>query len=133
MDQFILVKLNGLVKQVGSNYDKYEFANIYHEINNFCTLDLSSFYLDFAKDILYIEGMDQHERRGIQTVLYESLLSLTKFLSPIIPHTADEVWEYIPGVEEESVQLTDMPEVKNLAHSAELIEKWRSLWIFVMM
>ena len=124
VDQFILVKLNELVKQVGSNYDHYEFANIYHEINNFCTLDLSSFYFDFAKDILYIEGMDQHDRRCIQTVLYESLLSLTKLVSPILSHTADEVWSFIPGVQEQSVQLTDMPEVKNLANSTELLEKW---------
>ena len=124
VDQFMLVKLNELVKQVRSNYENYEFANIYHEINNFCTLDLSSFYFDFAKDILYIEGMDQHDRRCIQTVLYESLLSLTKLVSPILSHTADEVWSFIPGVQEQSVQLTDMPEVKNLANSTELLEKW---------
>ena len=124
VDQFILVKLNELVKQVRSNYDNYEFANIYHEINNFCTLDLSSFYFDFAKDILYIEGMDQHDRRCIQTVLYESLLSLTKLVSPILSHTADEVWSFIPAVQEQSVQLTDMPEVKNLENSTELLEKW---------
>ena len=124
VDQFILVKLNELVKQVRSNYDNYEFANIYHEINNFCTLDLSSFYFDFAKDILYIEGMDQHDRRCIQTVLYESLLSLTKLVSPILSHTADEVWSFISAVQEQSVQLTDMPEVKNLENSTELLEKW---------
>ncbi len=124
VDQFILVKLNELVKQVRSSYDHYEFANIYHEINNFCTLDLSSFYFDFAKDILYIEGIDQHDRRCIQTVLYESLLSLTKLVSPILSHTADEVWSFIPAVQEQSVQLTDMPEVKNLANSTELLEKW---------
>ena len=53
VDQFMLVKLNELVKQVRSNYENYEFANIYHAINNFCTFDLSSFYLDFAKDFLY--------------------------------------------------------------------------------
>ena len=56
VDQFMLVKLNELVKQVRSNYENYEFANIYHAINNFCTFDLSSFYFDFAKDILYIEA-----------------------------------------------------------------------------
>ncbi|MFZ0447398.1 MAG: isoleucine--tRNA ligase [Bacillus sp. (in: firmicutes)] len=124
VDQFVLVKLNELVKQVRSNYDNYEFANIYHEINNFCTLDLSSFYFDFAKDILYIEGMDQHDRRCIQTVLYESLLSLTKLVSPILSHTADEVWSFISAVQEQSVQLTEIPEVKNLENSTELLEKW---------
>ncbi len=56
VDQFMLVKLNKLIKTVREIYDNYEFAGIYHAVNNFCTLDLSSFYLDFAKDIFYIEA-----------------------------------------------------------------------------
>jgi isoleucyl-tRNA synthetase len=89
VDQFMLVKLNKLIKNVRNAYENYEFAGIYHAINNFCTLDLSSFYLDFAKDVLYIESTNNHERRAIQTVLYESLLALTKLVSPILSHTAD--------------------------------------------
>ena len=126
VDQFILVKLNNLTKQVLEAYDKYAYSDIYHAVNNFCTLDLSAFYLDFAKDILYIEGSDHPDRRAIQTVLYESLLSLTKLVSPILAHTADEVWTYIPHVEEESVQLTDMPEYKELPNAKEIESKWNS-------
>ncbi|WP_044337461.1 isoleucine--tRNA ligase [Rossellomorea aquimaris] len=126
VDQFMLVKLNDLVKNVRNAYDKYEFASIYHAVNNFCTLDLSSFYLDFAKDVLYIESEDHYERRAIQTVLYECLVSLTKLMSPILSHTADEVWAYIPGVEGESVQLTDMPEVQELKNSDQLKKKWNA-------
>lgn len=124
VDQFLLVKLNKLVKHVRASYENYEFASIYHAVNNFCTLDLSSFYLDFAKDVLYIEAKDNYERRAMQTVLYECLTSLTKLLSPILPHTADEVWSFIPGVEEDSVQLTDMPEPKELENAKELEGKW---------
>ena len=58
-----------LMKQVRNDYENYEFADIYHAVNNFCTLDLSAFYLDFAKDVLYIEANDQDDRRAIQTVL----------------------------------------------------------------
>jgi isoleucyl-tRNA synthetase len=87
-------------------------------------LDLSAFYLDFAKDVLYIEAADNHERRAIQTVLYESLLTLTKLVSPILSHTADEVWQFIPAVNEESVQLTDLPEYQELAGAEALEEKW---------
>ena len=59
--------------------------------------------------------MQNHEdRRAIQTVLYDVLVALTKLVTPILPHTADEVWPYIPGVTEESVQLTDMPEAVQL-------------------
>lgn len=124
VDQYMLVKLNRLVKEVKSAYENYEFASIYHEVNNFCTLDLSAFYLDFAKDVLYIEAKDNEERRAMQTVLYECLLALTKLMAPILAHTADEVWTFIPGVTEESVQLTDMPEVKEYPNAQALEEKW---------
>ncbi|MEN8699379.1 isoleucine--tRNA ligase [Bacillus infantis] len=126
VDQFMLVKLNKLVKNVKEAYDRYEFAGIYHAINNFCTLDLSSFYLDFAKDVLYIEAEDNADRRAIQTVLYESLVALAKLTAPILSHTADEVWSFIPSVKEESVQLTDMPEYKELPNADELMKKWTS-------
>jgi isoleucyl-tRNA synthetase len=124
VDQFMLVKLNKLIKNVRNAYENYEFAGIYHAINNFCTLDLSSFYLDFAKDVLYIEATNNHERRAIQTVLFESLLALTKLVSPILSHTADEVWKFIPSVKEESVQLTDLPEYQELSNAQALEEKW---------
>jgi isoleucyl-tRNA synthetase len=122
----MLVKLNKLIKNVRDAYENYEFAAIYHDVNNFCTLDLSAFYLDFAKDVLYIEARDNHERRAIQTVLYEALTSLTKLVAPILAHTADEVWKFIPSVTEESVQLTDLPEYKKLENALELEEKWTS-------
>lgn len=124
VDQFMLVKLNKLIKNVRESYDRYEFASIYHAVNNFCTLDLSAFYLDFAKDVLYIEAKDNAERRAIQTVLYESLIALTKLVAPILSHTSDEVWSFIPNVKEVSVQLTDMPEYKELPNAKQLEEKW---------
>ncbi|MFJ7728954.1 isoleucine--tRNA ligase [Neobacillus sp. NPDC097160] len=126
VDQFMLVKLNKLIKYVRNAYENYEFAGIYHAVNNFCTLDLSAFYLDFAKDVLYIEAENHHERRAIQTVLYEALLALTKLVAPILSHTADEVWKFIPNVKEESVQLTDLPEYQELEGSQALEEKWSS-------
>ena len=111
VDRYMLVKLNELITKVKEAYEAYDFAAVYHAIHNFCTIDLSSFYLDFAKDILYIEGANHQDRRAIQTVLYDVLVALTKLVTPILPHTADEVWPYVPGAEEESVQLTNMPEV----------------------
>lgn len=129
VDQFILIKLNKLIKNVTESYDKYEFSTIYHNINNFCTLDLSAFYLDFSKDVLYIEAANNKERRAIQTVLYESLISLTKLVAPILPHTADEVWDHISSVQEESVQLTDFPEYKTFENSDVLEEKWNKFLV----
>ncbi|WP_099352354.1 isoleucine--tRNA ligase [Fredinandcohnia onubensis] len=126
VDRYILVKLNKLIDKVKTSYENYEFAGVYHSVHNFCTIELSSFYLDFAKDILYIEAADQHDRRSIQTVLYEALLSLTKLVTPILPHTADEVWKHIDSVNEESVQLVDMPISVEIVNADALEAKWDS-------
>ncbi|WP_100011031.1 isoleucine--tRNA ligase [Lentibacillus sediminis] len=124
VDRYMLHRLQQVVKDVRANYEKYEYSPIFHQIHNFCTVDLSSFYLDFAKDVLYIEAKDNHRRRSIQTGYYEILTALVKLLTPIIPHTADELWEHIPGAEEESVQLTDMPEPRQVQQMDELEGKW---------
>ncbi|MGG0283639.1 isoleucine--tRNA ligase [Peribacillus butanolivorans] len=126
VDQYMLVKLNKLITQSKQGYENYEFATIYNMVNNFCTQDLSSFYLDYAKDILYCEAPNGKDRMAIQTVLYESLVSLTKLVSPILSHTADEVWAFIPGVTEESVQLTLMPEAISIDNAEAIEEKWTS-------
>lgn len=124
VDRYMLHRLQNLLAGVRESYDKYEYSPIYSQIHNFCAVDLSSFYLDFAKDILYIEAADNHRRRSIQTGYYEILTTLVKLLTPIIPHTADEVWEYIPGVEAESVQLTDIPEPRQIVNFEKAQEKW---------
>ncbi|MDM5357940.1 isoleucine--tRNA ligase [Peribacillus sp. ACCC06369] len=124
VDRYMLVKLNKLITQSKLSYENYEFATIYNMVNNFCTQDLSSFYLDYAKDILYCEAPNGKERLAIQTVLYESLVSLTKLVSPILSHTSDEVWAFIPGVTEESVQLTLMPEAISIDGADVIEEKW---------
>ncbi|MET3682065.1 isoleucyl-tRNA synthetase [Alkalibacillus flavidus] len=127
VDRYMLIRLQETVDKVRNAYDHYEFATIYHTINNFCTVDLSSFYLDFAKDVLYIEKQDSQRRRSIQTVYYEIVVSLTQLLSPILAHTADELWSHIPGVEAKNVQLTDMPEARSVAGENETKAKWQQL------
>lgn len=114
IDQYVYVKLQDLIKDVLEAYENYEFAGVYHAVNNFCTGELSSFYLDIAKDVVYIEGVDHPHRRAMQTVMYDSLIALLKLLTPIIPHTTDELWAYLDNVEEESIQLTDMPQAQDL-------------------
>lgn len=123
IDQYVYVKLQDLIRDVLEAYEKYEFAGVYHAVNNFCTGELSSFYLDIAKDVVYIEGVDHPHRRAMQTVMYDSLLALLKLLTPIIPHTTDELWVYLENVEEESVQLTDMPQAEDLGDQAEALRE----------
>src|SRR5699024_2376527 len=113
--QYMLVRLQLIIENVRKNYGEYDFADVSQEVDNFIAGDLSAFYLDFAKDILYIEHEDHPRRRSIQTVYYETLVSLVKLLAPIIPHTAEEVWEQIPGTDNEYVQLTDMPTFHEVA------------------
>lgn len=122
IDQFVLIKLNDLIEEVKNAYDNFAFDSVYRLINNYVTQFLSAFYLDFTKDVLYIVKANDKARRSIQTVLYENCSALAKLLAPIIPHTADEVYEHLQL--EESVHLTDMPEVVRHANTAELREKY---------
>ncbi len=124
LEKYMMVKLDKVVAKVKKAYEEYQFITVYNTIHNFCTIELSSFYLDMAKDTLYIQAEDDHKRRSIQTVLYETLMALTKLSAPVLSHTADEVWEYIPGAEEASVQLTTMPEVKNYQGTEQLEKDW---------
>src|SRR5690606_4748167 len=110
MDQYMVMKLNKMIDAVKEGYETYEFSSIYHALNGYCQNDLSSFYLDVAKDVVYIEAADHPHRRAMQTVMFDSLMAILKLATPIIPHTTDEMWGYLGFVEEESVQLTDFPE-----------------------
>jgi len=124
LDQYMLVKLNDVVKTVRESYEKYEFATVYHTIQNFCTTDLSSFYFDLSKDVLYIEPKSNKDRLAIQTVLHESLQALTRLVAPILPHTAEEVWTHMAGTSVDSIFLTEMPEVNDFGNTSELVAKW---------
>ncbi|WP_059104752.1 isoleucine--tRNA ligase [Shouchella shacheensis] len=122
--KFMLVKLNELIDKAHKGYNSYDFSSVYNGVRNFCTVELSAFYMDLAKDTLYIEHADHPERRMIQTVMYDVVVALAKLISPMLPHTADEVWENIPGVEEESVQLTDMPDALEQGNVDGLRAHW---------
>lgn len=124
VDRYMLIKLQQLIKTVTKAYNDYDFQKVSNRIHQFCSQELSAFYLDFAKDILYIEAADDQRRRAIQTVYYETVVSLTKLITPILTHTAEEVWPYIPCQEAEYVQLTDMPEVREIAGEEALLTKW---------
>ena len=122
-DQYILSQLNTTVKDALAAYDNYNFSEIYKEINQFCTVVMSNFYMNVSKDVLYIDAPNGYERRAMQTVFYEVVLKLAKLLTPIIPHTAEEIWSYLDE-EEEFAQLSNLPDVEELAGSAELVAKW---------
>ena len=121
-DKYMMNELSNYVKEIKSYYEKYEYQNVYKTTNNFITFKLSNFYLDFTKDILYIEKEDSLVRRSVQTVLYNILKDLVVLLAPILPYTSEEVYRFIPGEKLESVHLNDMPEAPTYEFDSKLWE-----------
>uniref|UniRef100_UPI0026EEF001 class I tRNA ligase family protein n=1 Tax=Streptococcus danieliae TaxID=747656 RepID=UPI0026EEF001 len=130
VDQYMMVRFNQVVAAIRKDYDGFNFLNIYKTVVNFVTVDLSAFYLDFAKDVVYIEGAKSKERRQMQTVFYDILVKLTKLLTPILPHTAEEIWSYLEFEEADFVQLTDFPEVESFANGEQLLKEWETFFSF---
>lgn len=123
VDQYMLAKYHVLVAEVLDAYDNFDYSKIYKRVINFVTVDLSAFYLDFAKDVLYIEAQDAYARRAMQTVIYDILSGLIPLLTPILLHTMEEAWRELPGVEG-YVQLQDMPKVSDIEKDQALIQAW---------
>ena len=130
IDKWALTRLNKLIKDCINAYDTYEFHNAYQAINQFCVVDMSTFYLDIIKDRLYTSKADSLERRSAQTVMYEILNALVKILAPMTCYTAEEIWKAMPhrsGEEVESVMLTSYPEYNPKYDNKDLEEKWNKI------
>jgi isoleucyl-tRNA synthetase len=112
IDLWALGRLNNLIRDVRSAYEQFEFYRVYQRIYQFCSVDLSSVYLDILKDRLYAESPASPDRQAAQFVLAKLHDVLTRLLAPIIPHTAEESWDYAPAgpAKAPSVHLTDFPE-----------------------
>lgn len=124
VDRYMTIKFNQVVDTINKAYAACDFMAIYKAVVNFVTVDLSAFYLDFAKDVVYIEAANSPERRRMQTVFYDILVKLTKLLTPILPHTAEEIWSYLEHEEEEFVQLAEMPVAQTFSGQEEILEEW---------
>lgn len=130
IDKWALIKLNNLIKVCTEAYDAYDFNKAYQAINNFCVVQMSNFYLDIIKDRLYTAKPDSIERRAAQTTMYIILDALVKILAPMTCFTAEEIWKYMPhsaSENQESVMLTQYPEVNNEYDNKELEEKWNKI------
>ena len=96
LDRWAMTKLNELIDKTESAYQNYEFHTVSHAINDFCVVELSSFYLDIIKDRLYCEAPDSLKRRSAQTALFYILDTMTKMFAPILAFTCDEIWLAMP-------------------------------------
>ena len=113
LDKWALTKLDELTALVRKAYNNYEFHVITHAMNDFCVVELSSFYLDILKDRLYCEEAGGLRRRSAQTALFLILDAMAKLFSPILAFTCDEIWQSMPHKASDDVRnvlLNQMPE-----------------------
>jgi isoleucyl-tRNA synthetase len=139
IDRWAMRRLQILIKKVMSAYENFDFHEVFHNIYNFCVVDMSSFYLDVLKDRLYTFKTDSVERRAAQWTLCRILSAMTRLMAPILSFTAEEVWqsmlkkeqntEYRIQKAEESVFLASFPDVDESYYDKELEEKWETLFM----
>lgn len=126
VDEYILAKLNRLIKVCKTSFDKYDFSSVTSEIFNFCSSDLSSFYLDISKDVLYCEEKNSIRRKQTQTVLYKVGEALLRILNPILPFTMDEFNKNLPGKRVDNVQYLDYPSYSEV-NDSKLLEEYEDI------
>lgn len=128
VDQFILNKLNVLVNKIDSHYQNYEFNMIYQLILNFITNDLSAFYCDFTKDILYVNHKDDIRRKQVQSTMFLLVKTLMGLLAPILPHTTEESFHSLFNLElattKQSIHNQPFPKSWEWKLKPRVIDKW---------
>lgn len=129
IDRWAMHRLQETVRRVREAYDAYEYHGVYHELNRFVTVDLSSVYLDVLKDRLYCEAPAGRERRAAQTVLYRMLDALVRLLAPVLTFTTEEVWRHMPrpAGAPATVQVLEMPQVDPDYVDEDLAAEWAQL------
>lgn len=129
IDRFALYALGVLTERLRKAYDTYEFHVVYHRLYNYCTIDLSSFYLDILKDRLYTSPAGSHERKSAQTVMYTIVGAIARLMAPILPFTAEEIWKFMPHGKEhgESIHMTKLPDAEEQWENRELALRWEKL------
>jgi isoleucyl-tRNA synthetase len=132
LDRYMLARTRDLTEKVLDWYAAFEFHRIYHAVNEFAIVDLSSFYLDVLKDRMYTFAPTSHERRSAQTVLWQITEALVRLVAPILSFTADEVWEHLPTVEgrEASVHLAQFPALAEIFSEdpVPVLEEWKQIF-----
>ncbi|MDD6199958.1 MAG: isoleucine--tRNA ligase [Firmicutes bacterium] len=131
LDRWALTKLNDLIVLCRKAYDNYEFHVVSHAINDFCVVELSSFYLDIIKDRLYCEEAAGNRRRSAQTALYLIVDAMAKLFAPILAFTCDEIWQAMPhrdGDDKRNILLNRMPEdLSGYALSGDTMTRWETV------
>ncbi|HEY6071049.1 MAG TPA: class I tRNA ligase family protein, partial [Chthoniobacterales bacterium] len=123
VDQWILARLDEVVRDCRAAYEAFEFHKVYHALNQFCAVDLSSLYIDITKDRMYCDAADSTRRRATQAAMHEIFCALCQLLAPVLAFTAEEAWRHSKAGE--SVHLEEFPKPKDRPQGA--IEKINEL------
>lgn len=127
MDQYILIRLNEVIKEVRECILNYDYVAANKTLMNFMVNELSSYYCDFTKDILYCSAADDTRRRQVQTVYWQCTDALVRMWAPFLCYTAEEIWMHFGNDEAESVHYLHLPEVKEYANSEEVKAQFETL------
>lgn len=130
IDRWALARMQQVAKECNKAYNDLDFHMVYHAIRNFCTIDLSNFYLDIIKDRLYVEKPDSVSRRAAQTAIYRILRDMTLVFAPILAFTCEEIWNYLPKSKDhnpEACVLNEMPVGEGASLNEELMAKWERI------
>jgi isoleucyl-tRNA synthetase len=129
IDRFALHKLQDLTETILAAYENFDFHVIYHRLYNYCTLDLSAFYLDILKDRLYTSPAAADGRRSAQTVMFTIVDTMARLMAPILVFSAEEIWAHMPvqSHREKSIHLTSLPTVRAEWKNEALQKNWERL------
>lgn len=130
LDRWVIDAAALVQSELANAYEQYKFWQVYQKLHNFCTQELSSFYLDLIKDRQYTTGKESIARRSCQTALFHIAEALVRWIAPILPFTAEEAWRYLPGKRNESVMLNTW--YNGLAELPESFELGREYWQQIM-
>jgi isoleucyl-tRNA synthetase len=127
LEKYILGKISYLDKSIKENLNSYNYHKLYKELSNFCTLDLSSFYFDIRKDVLYCDDLDSKKRKDCIIVLNIILECLLKWLAPIFVFTTEEIFSLL-NKNESSIHEMSFPEIPQSWKNEMLDKKWKDLY-----
>lgn len=128
LDQYMLHRITEVFGEVTAAFDSFQFFRFFQTVQNFCVVDLSNFYLDIAKDRLYISAEDSFRRRSCQTVLAIAVENLAKAIAPVLSHMAEDIWQHLPyEMPFKSVFEAGWVNVEDSWRKPELAESWSKL------
>ena len=116
VDRWIVERLDQVVRDCRSAYEAFEFHKVYHALNQFCAVDLSSLYIDITKDRMYCDAPDCSRRRATQSAMHEIFTALCQLLAPVAAFTAEEAWRHSHAGS--SVHLEEFPAAQNRGDKA---------------